>query len=100
MAVSEDVLKLMRTVERLPNEYQLKIMRLVDLLSLVPVKVQDRTQQMLRDLLMRAPASRRECVDGVDDLIEYLESHVSLTAEGRAHLPQFAHPLTAKTRVS
>jgi hypothetical protein len=100
MAVSEDVLKLVRTVERLPTEYQNKIMRIVDLLSVVPVKVQDRTQQMLRELLARAPASKRECVTGVDDLIEYLEAHVSRTPEARAQLPQYAHHFPAKTRVS
>ena len=53
MAVSEDVLRLVRTVERLPREDQEKILRIVDLLSLVPLRVQDKTQQMLRELLAR-----------------------------------------------
>ena len=36
MSVSEDVLRLVRTVERLPSEDQDKILRMVDLLTLVP----------------------------------------------------------------
>ena len=37
MPVSDDVLRLVRTVERLPSEDQDKILRMVDLLTLVPV---------------------------------------------------------------
>lgn len=88
MAVSEDVLRLVRTVERLPQEDQDKILRIVDLLSLVPVSVQDRTQQMLRELLARTPASKSECVAGVDDVIEYLEHNVAISAEQRGLLSQ------------
>ena len=62
MAVSEDVLRLVRTVERLPREDQDKILRIVNLLSLVPLSVQNHTQRMLRDLLAREPSSKRECV--------------------------------------
>jgi hypothetical protein len=81
MAVSEDVLRLVRTVERLPLEDQDKILRIVDLLSLVPLSVQDHTQRMLRELLDRDPASKNECVAGVDDVIGYLEQNVSPSAE-------------------
>lgn len=81
MATSEDVLKLVQTVERLPPEDQDKILHIVDLLSLVPVSVQDRTQRMLRELLESGPASKDECVAGVDDVIEYLEYNVALAAE-------------------
>jgi hypothetical protein len=99
MAVSEDVLRLVRTVERLPREDQDKILRIVDLLSLVPISVQDRTQQMLRDLLARGPASKRECVAGVNNVIEYLERNAATTLEPRspAHLH---YGLTAKQRLS
>ncbi len=86
MAVSEDVLRLVRTVERLPREDQDKILRIVDLLSLVPISVQDRTQHMLRELLASAPASKSECVAGVDDVIEYLERNVAISVEHRAAL--------------
>lgn len=81
MAVSKDVLRLVRTVERLPMEDQDKILRLVDLLSLVPPAVQEHTQQMLRALLASHPASKSECVAGIDDLIDYLERHVSAGAD-------------------
>lgn len=86
MAVSEDVLRLVRTVERLPMEDQDKILRLVDLLSLVPPAIQERTQQMLRSLLASDPASKSECVAGVDDLIDYLERHAAAAQGHRAGL--------------
>ena len=81
MATSEDVLKLVQTVERLPPEDQDKILHIVDLLSLVPINVQDRTQRMLRELLESGPTSKDECVAGVDDVIEYLEHNVALAAD-------------------
>jgi hypothetical protein len=62
-----------RTVERLPSEDQEKILRMVDLLTLVPVPVQNRTQRMLRELLERKPDTKSECVAGVDDVLAYLE---------------------------
>jgi hypothetical protein len=62
-----------RTVECLPSEDQDKILRMVDLLTLVPLSVQDRTQRMLRELLERQPDTKRECVAGVDDVLAYLE---------------------------
>lgn len=85
MPVSEDVLRLVRTVECLPSEDQDKILRMVDLLTLVPLPVQDRTQRMLRELLERQPDTKRECVAGVDDVLAYLESN----ATG----PQFRDPV-------
>ena len=83
MPVSEDVLRLVRTVERLPSEDQDKILRMVDLLTLVPLPVQNRTQRMLRELLERQPDTKSECVAGVDDVLAYLESNA--IAAGRAH---------------
>ncbi len=77
MPVSEDVLRLVRTVECLPSEDQDKILRMVDLLTLVPLPVQDRTQRMLRELLERQPDTKRECVAGVDDVLAYLESNAN-----------------------
>jgi len=100
MAVSEDVLRLVRTVERLPMEDQDKILRLVDLLSLVPPAVQERTQQMLRTLLASRPASKSACVAGIDDLIEYLERHVSSGPERRGLLNPLEIVGGAKARLS
>ncbi len=99
MAVSEDVLRLVRTVERLPREDQEKILRIVDLLSHVPIPVQDRTQQMLRDLLARDPASKSECVAGVDDVIRYLERNVATSSHFRGVLTSF-EPVNTKRWVS
>ncbi len=84
MSVSEDVLRLVRTVERLPTEDQDKILRMVDLLTLVPPTVQHRTQRMLRDLLARHPGTKREASAGVDDVIAYLERNATRTPEERA----------------
>jgi len=79
MPLSEDVIRLVRTVECLPSEDQDKILRMVDLLTLVPLPVQYRTQRMLRELLERQPDTKSECVAGVDDVLEYLERN----ADGR-----------------
>jgi hypothetical protein len=88
MPVSEDVLRLVRTVERLPHEDQDKILRMVDLLTLVPLPVQNRTQRMLRELLERHPDTKRECVAGVDDVLDYLERNAVSTSATRkvAHI--------------
>jgi hypothetical protein len=83
MAVSKDVLRLVRTVERLPSEDQDKILRMVDLLTLVPLQVQNRTQRMLRELLERQPDTKRECVAGVDDVLAYLERNAASDARSR-----------------
>ena len=77
MPVSDDILKLVRTVERLPSEDQDKILRMVDLLTLVPLTVQHRTQRMLRELLEQQPDTKRECVARVDDVLAYLESNAA-----------------------
>jgi hypothetical protein len=90
MAMSEDVLRLVRTVERLPLEDQNKILRIVDLLSLVPVFVQERTQRMLRELLDSDPTSKSQCVARVDDVIEYLERHA--VVDYRSALTDFDTP--------
>jgi hypothetical protein len=99
MAVSEDVLRLVRTVERLPREDQEKILRIVDLLSHVPISVQDETQQMLRDLLARGPASKRECVAGVNSVIAHLERNAATTLERRSPAP-FDYTPSFKQRLS
>jgi hypothetical protein len=99
MAVSEDVLRLVRTVERLPREDQDKILRIVDLLALVPISVQDETQQMLRDLLARGPASKRECVAGVNSVIAHLERSAATTPERRSPA-RFDYEPSFKQRLS
>ena len=83
MPVSDDVLRLVRTVERLPSEDQDKILRMVDLLTLVPLTVQHRTQRMLRELLEQQPNTKRECVARVDDVLAYLESNAASASERR-----------------
>lgn len=100
MAVSEDVLRLVRTVERLPSEDQDKILRMVSLLTLVPVTVQHRTQRMLRELLERDPHTKRECVAGVDDMLAYLESHVTALPHGVRGLARLEFTDVAKLRPS
>ena len=83
MPLSDDVRRLVRTVERLPVEDQDKILRMVDLLTLVPAPVQHRTQRMLRELLEREPNTKRECVAGVDDVLAYLERNVASSTRVR-----------------
>jgi len=84
MPLSEDVMRLVRTVECLPAEDQDKILRMVDLLTLVPLPVQYRTQRMLRELLERQPDTKSECVAGVDDVLDYLERNADSSYHGDA----------------
>ena len=100
MPVSEDVLRLVRTVERLPSEDQDKILRMVDLLTLVPVKVQNRTQRMLRELLERQPDTKRECLAGVDDVLEYLERNAAAASQVRNPVPRVDFGASPKMRPS
>jgi hypothetical protein len=99
MPVSEDVLRLVRTVERLPSDDQDKILRMVDLLTLVPLHVQNRTQRMLRELLERQPDTKRECVAGVDDVLAYLERNAAGPLGG-ASVTRIDHAGGAKLRLS
>jgi len=100
MSVSEDVMRLVRTVERLPSEDQDKILRMVDLLTLVPVPVQDRTQRMLRELLERQPDTKRECVAGVDDVLDYLERSAASCAQVHPSVTRLEFAAGPKVRAS
>lgn len=100
MTISRDVMRLVRTVEKLPFEDQDKIMRIVDLLSLVPLAVQHRTQSMLRTLLDSDPTSKSECMAGMDELISYLESNISLTAEMRNAMGHLNYPFGGPARLT
>lgn len=100
MAMSKDVLRLVHTVERLPTEYQDKIMRIVNLLSLVSPSVQDRTQRMLREFLASEPLSKDECSEGVDGIIEYLERNIALSAEQRGVLSRLDYAQGEKILLS
>lgn len=86
-----DVLKLVQTVGDLPREDQSRILRIVDLLTLAPSPVQQRTQRMLRDLLDADPESKVECVAGVDEVIEYLEQAVLESEDQSAGWRRFEH---------
>ena len=83
MPVSDDVWHLVRKVERLPIEDQEKIIRMVGLLPLVSLAVQDRTQRLLRELLEQRPNTRLECVARVDDLLAYLERNATSGSKRR-----------------
>jgi hypothetical protein len=100
MSVSEDVLRLVRTVERLPSEDQDKILRMVDLLTLVPIRVQHKTQRMLRELLERQPDTKGECVAGVDDVLDYLERNAEAASPTRALVGQLDFAAIGKIRPS
>jgi hypothetical protein len=73
---SEEVLKLVDTVGKLPREDQARILRIADLLSMASTSVQDRTQRMLADLLHGRPQSKSACVASIDEVIAYLEQAV------------------------
>jgi hypothetical protein len=100
MPVSDDVLRLVRTVERLPSEDQDKILRMVDLLTLVPLTVQNRTQRMLRELLEQQPNTKRECVARVDDVLAYLERNAASGAQQRDSVTRFDFAASDRVRPS
>jgi hypothetical protein len=89
--MSEEVLRLVRTVERLPRDDQYRILKIVELLTLAPRSIQRRTQSMLRKLVDSEPNSKSEALAIVDEVIEYLEDHVAKGAQelglfGRFHM--------------
>lgn len=55
---------------------------------------------MLRELLARDPASKNECVAGVDDVIRYLERNVAMSVEFRGLSSSFEEPTETKRWVS
>jgi hypothetical protein len=89
-----------RTVERLPSEDQDKILRMVDLLTLVPARVQNTTQRMLRELLERQPHTKRECVAGVDDVLAYLERNAAAASQIQNHVTRIELGALPKMRPS
>jgi hypothetical protein len=89
--MSEDVVRLVRTVERLPRDDQYRILKIVELLTRAPYSIQRRTQHMLRNLVDSEPVSKADALAIVDEVIEYLEDHVDDTDRelgvfGRLHM--------------
>jgi hypothetical protein len=91
--ISDDVWSLVQTVERLDNDDQERILRMVSLLTLVTPTVRDNTQLMLRKLLDRDSSTVGECITAVDRVIEYLENNagqaVADAADPWASLPDY-----------
>lgn len=79
---TDEVARLVSTVERLAVADQERILRIVTLLAQAPVSVQSKTQRMLKDLLERAPDTMHECVTGVEEVIEYLEDSLFTASDG------------------
>lgn len=79
---TEEVLRLVSTVGKLPREDQARILRIADLLSMASAPVQVRTQRMLSDLFEGKPASKSDCVASIDEVIAYLERAVFAGDEG------------------
>ena len=98
MQVSEDVLRVVHKVERLPREDQDKILKMVDLLTLVPVDVRDESQRMLRELLARDLSTKSECVAGLNGVIDYLERNVPQSARHQSFLAKLKHRASLRTR--
>lgn len=82
--LSDDVVRLVETVERLSHEDQDRILRLVSLLTGAPMNVRDRTRTMLRSLLAREPRSSIECIAAIDEVLEYLEARTEERSYTRA----------------
>jgi hypothetical protein len=100
MQVSEEVLRVVHKVERLPREDQDKILKMVDLLTLVPAEVRDESQRMLRELLERDPNTKSECVAALNDVIAYLEQNVPRSARHQSFLARIKSQPAAKARIT
>jgi hypothetical protein len=100
MQVSEEVLRIVHNVERLPREDQDKILKMVDLLTLVPVDVRDESQRMLRELLARELSTKSECVAGLDDVIAYLERNVPPSPRHQSFLAKLNVRSSLRARVT
>lgn len=79
---SSEIVRLVETVEQLADADQDRILKIVSLLTCVPASVQRNTQRMLKNLLDADPGSILECLEGVDEVIDYLEREA--IANGRA----------------
>lgn len=88
---SSEILRLVETVEQLAEADQDRILKIVSLLTRVPASVQRHTQRMLRDLLDAEPASIVECLEGVDEVIEYLENEALVHSGPAALFDRFDH---------
>ena len=86
-SVSDDVLRLVQTVERLDDEDQERILRMVTLLTIAPSTVRDRTHLMLRRLLDSESGTMIECVAAVDEVIAYLETSTEPVGDGLERRP-------------
>jgi len=95
---SDVVTRLIRTVERLTEEDQGRIFRIVDLLTIASRTVQRRTYRMLKELLDTKPDSIFECTAGVDEVIEYLEDNVISAGEYLNGHSQADNQLTSRQR--
>src|SRR5690606_8311525 len=77
MDTTNEILELVRTVAGLHRDDPNRLLRLVDLLCLAPSSVKQRGHERLRELIEANPQSKLECVDGIEDLIEFLERSVA-----------------------
>jgi len=77
MDTTDAILKLVRTFMGLPRDDQNRLLRLIDMLSMAPLAAQQRGHELLRELIDSNPQSKLECVDGIEELIEYLERSVA-----------------------
>lgn len=66
--------RIVDSVDQLSAADQDRILRIVSLLARVPPAVQRRTQCMIGRLLAANPDSLADCVEAVDEVIEYLEN--------------------------
>lgn len=83
---SEDVARLVDTVERLTADDQRRIVRVVDLLLIAPFEIRTQSQSMLRGLLQNGPESKDALVSGLEDVIRYLETALLPMAPARSEL--------------
>jgi hypothetical protein len=96
--VSDEVTRLLRTVQRLDEIDQRRILKMVTLLATVPAGVRSATQRMLRELIASKPDTVLECSAGVDEVIEYLEDEILTHNPDVPCLDAYVFPPLTRTR--
>lgn len=72
-AVTGDALGIARSVRELRPEDRLRVLKLVDLMSVAREEARVRAQTMIRETLPIDPEARERCVETIDATIQYLE---------------------------
>ena len=76
MGSTTNVVTLLESVERLPEQDQDLLLKLVRLLIAAPEAAQKHAIRMLGDVIAMQPETRFECVSDLREIVEFLDARV------------------------